>query len=130
MTQNEIDFVLKSESGMILLSKKSSHSLIEHFFSNWTSLFSALYFGTRNKMDILILTEKRFIYLIKNKIYIEIGLKGIGSLNYDGNKSVLEITAEKEKYSIPLDKLEINQEESNLLRQNLSNFVKQKNELQ
>ncbi|RXG24427.1 hypothetical protein DSM00_215 [Leeuwenhoekiella aequorea] len=71
MTKKEINNILKTESGIILLEKKSEQSFFESIFSNMVSVISALYFLTRKKNDSLILTENRIILIVRNKIYIE-----------------------------------------------------------
>ncbi len=127
MTKKEIDNILKTESGIILLEKKSEHSFFESIFSNWISIFSAFYFLTRKKLDTLILTEKRIILIVRNKIYIERIFIGIESLNYNGNKTIIEVTDQNQKFSFPLDKLRVTYEDSKLIKQKLTDFMNRKN---
>ncbi|MBG7612816.1 hypothetical protein IU405_11220 [Polaribacter sp. BAL334] len=126
MTRKEINNILKTESGIILLEKESEQSFFEAIFSNWVSVLSALYFLTRKKLNSLILTENRIILIIRNKIYVERIFIGIESLNYNGNKSTLEVTDQNQKFSFPLNKLRITYEESKLIKQKLNEFMNRK----
>lgn len=118
----EIDTILKTESGIILLKKESEHSFFEAILNNWVSILSALFFLTRKKIDSLILTEKRVLLILRNKIYIEQMLSKIEIVNYNGVKSMLEIKDENKVFSIPLHKLRVSYEEGKLIRQKLSEF--------
>ncbi|MFI8380153.1 hypothetical protein [Leeuwenhoekiella sp. NPDC079379] len=126
MTKKEINNILKTESGIILLEKKSEQSFFESIFSNMVSVISALYFLTRKKNDSLILTENRIILIVRNKIYIERIFIGIESLNYNGNKTTLEVIDQNQKFSFPLDKLRVTYEESKLIKQKLTEFMNRK----
>lgn len=126
MTKKEIYNILKTESGIILLEKKSEQSFSETIFSNIISIISVLYFLTRNKNDILIITEKRITLIIGNKIYIERIFNGIESLNYNGNKTTLEVKDQNQKFSFPLSKLRVSYEESKLIKNKLTEFMKRK----
>ena len=123
MTKKEIDKILKTESGIILLQKESEQSFFEAIFSNWISIISALYFLTRKKLDTLILTEKRITLIVRNKIYIERIFIEIESLNYNGNKSTLEVIDQNQKFSFPINKLRVSYEESKFIRQKLTEFM-------
>ncbi len=123
MTQKEIDEILKNESGIILLKKESEQSFLESLFSSWISVFSALYFLTRKKMDTLILTENRIIFILRNKVYVERIFIEIESVNYNGNKSILEVIDQNQKFSFPLNKLRVSHEESKLIRQKLADYM-------
>ena len=125
MNKKEIDNILKTESGIILLEKESELSFCETLLSNWVSIISTLFFFTRKKLDILILTEKRITLIIKNKVYIERMFIGIESLNYNGIKCTLEVTDQNQDFSLPLNKLRVNYEESKLIKQKLSEFMTQ-----
>ncbi|CAM1344176.1 hypothetical protein [Tenacibaculum amylolyticum] len=132
MKKKEINKILKTESAIILLQKESEHSLFEVFFSHLISIFSALYFLTRKKLDSLILTEKRFLLIIRNKILIEKKLNGNELIIYNSMKSTLEITTLGEKTIIELNKLRVSYEEGKLIKQKLNEFetkFNQKNSL-
>ena len=122
MTKKEIDYILKTESGIVLLQKKSEQSFFETILNNWISIISALYFLTRKKLDSLILTEKRIIIIVRNKIYREQKLNGTESLAYNGVKSVLEVIDQNNKSSIRLNKLRVSYEEGKLIRKKLTEF--------
>ena len=121
MTKKEINNVLKTE--VILLKKESEQSFFETIFSNWISIFSVLYFFTRKKIDSLIISENRIKLIIRNKVYIEQIFTDIKSLNYNENKSTLEINDHDKQFSIPLKKLRITYEESNLIKHQLTEFI-------
>ncbi|MFI1770123.1 hypothetical protein [Thalassobellus citreus] len=123
MTRKEINNILKTESGIILLEKESEQSFFEAIFSNWVSVLSALYFLTRKKLDSLILTENRITLIVRNKVYIERIFIGIKFLNYNGMKSTLEVTDQNQQFSFPLDKLRVSYEESKLIKQKLTEFM-------
>ena len=122
MTKKEINNILKNESGIILLEKESEQSFFESVLNNTISLISAIYFLTRKKLDSLILTEKRILLIVRNKIQIEKKLNGNESLIYNGVKSALEITDQNEKSIIGLNKLRVSYEEGKLIRQKLTEF--------
>lgn len=122
MTKKEINNILKNESGVILLEKESEQSFFESVLNNTISLISAIYFLTRKKLDSLILTEKRILLIVRNKIQIEKKLNGNESLIYNGVKSTLEITDKDEKSIIALNKLRVSYEEGKLIRQKLIEF--------
>ena len=126
MTKKEINNILKTESGIILLEKKSEHSFFEAILSNWVSILSAIFFLTRKKLDTLILTEKRITLIVRNKVYIERIFIGIESLNYNGIKSTLEVTDQNQQFSFPLNKLRVSYEESKLIKQKLTEFMNRK----
>lgn len=123
MTKKEINKILKSESGIILLEKKSEQSFFETIFSNIISIISALYFLSRKKLDSLIVTENRIILIIRNKIYTEQIFVGIKSMNYNGTKCTLEVTDQNQKFSFSLNKLRVSYEESKLIKQKLTEFM-------
>ncbi|SIR43704.1 MULTISPECIES: hypothetical protein [Flavobacteriaceae] len=122
MTKKEINNILKSESGIILLEKESEQSFFESILNNTVSLISAIYFLTRKKLDSLILTEKRILLIVQNKIQLEKKLNGNESLIYNGVKSALEITDQNEKSIIGLNKLRVSYEEGKSIRQKLTEF--------
>ncbi|WP_434035717.1 hypothetical protein [Formosa sp. 4Alg 33] len=122
MTKKEINNILKSESGIILLEKESEQSFFESILNNTVSLISAIYFLTRKKLDSLILTEKRILLIVRNKIQLEKKLNGNESLIYNGVKSSLEITDQNEKSIIGLNKLRVSYEEGKSIRQKLTEF--------
>ena len=122
MTKKEIDNILKNESGIILLEKESEQSFFESVLNNTISLISAIYFLTRKKLDSLILTEKRILLIVRNKILIEKKLNGSESLIYNGVKSALEINDKNEKSIIGLKKLRVSYEEGKLIRQKITEF--------
>tara|TARA_R110002074_G_scaffold376817_1_gene554022 strand:- start:65 stop:448 length:384 start_codon:yes stop_codon:yes gene_type:complete len=123
MTKKEINNILKTESGIILLEKESEQSFFEAILSNWVSILSAIFFLTRKKLDTLILTEKRMTLIVRNKVYIERIFIGIESLNYNGIKSTLEVTDQNQQFSFPLNKLRVSYEESKLIKQKLTEFM-------
>jgi len=92
MTKKEIDNILKTEHGVILLKKESEQSFFETILSNSVSILSGLYSLTRKNIDMLILTDNRITLIIRNKVYIERVFVGIKSLNYNGIKSAIEVT--------------------------------------
>ena len=122
MTKKEIENILKTESGIILLEKESEQSFFESIINNTVSLISAIYFLTRKKLDSLILTEKRILLIMRNKIQLEKKLNGNESLTYNGVKSALEITDQNEKSIIGLNKLRVSYEKGKLIRQKLTEF--------
>jgi hypothetical protein len=126
MTKKEINNILKTESGIVLLEKESEHSFFETILSNWVSILSAIFFLTRKKLDTLILTEKRMTLIVRNKVYIERIFIGIESLNYNGIKSTLEVTDQNQQFSFPLKKLRISYDESKLIKQKLTEFMNRK----
>ncbi|MGJ8745091.1 hypothetical protein [Polaribacter sp.] len=130
MTKKEIKNILKTESGMILLEKKSEQSFFETIFSNMVSIISALYFLTRKKNDSLILTKKRIILIIRNKIDIEQIIIEIKSLNYNINKTTLEVNDQNQEFSFPLNKLRVTYEESKLIKQKLNEFMNRKKQME
>jgi len=123
MTKKEIDNILKKESGIILLEKVSEHSFLETMFESTTSILSLIYFLSRKKLDLLVLTESRITLFIRNEIYSERILNGINSINYNGISSSLEVTEQNQQFSFPLSKLRISYEESKLIKRKLSDFV-------
>ncbi len=123
MTKKEIDNILKIESGIILLEKESEQSFFEAIFSNWVSIFSALYFLTRKKLDYLILTENRIILVLRNKVYIERIFNRVKSLSYNGTKYTIEVIDQNQQFSFPLNKLRISCEESKLINNKLTEFM-------
>ncbi|MEE9364537.1 MAG: hypothetical protein V3U92_18200 [Cellulophaga sp.] len=126
MTKKEINNILKTESGIILLEKESEQSFFEAILSNWVSILSAMFFLTRTKLDTLILTEKRMTLIVRNKVYIERIFIEIESLNYNEIKSTLEVTDQNQQFSFPLNKLRISYEESKLIKQKLTEFMNRK----
>ena len=122
MTKKEINNILKSESGIILLEKESEQSFFESILNNTVSFISAIYFLTRKKLDSLILTEKRILIIVRNKIQLEKKLNGNESLIYNGVKSALEITDLNEKSIIGLNKLRVSYEEGKSIRKKLTEF--------
>ena len=126
MTKKEINNILKTESGIILLEKESEQSFFEAILSNWVNILSAIFFLTRKKLDTLILTEKRMTLIVRNKVYIERIFIGIESLNYNGIKSALEVTDQNQQFSFPLNKLRVSYEESKLIKQKLIEFMNRK----
>jgi len=126
MTKKEINNILKTESGIILLEKNSEQSFFEAILNNWVSILSAMFFLTRKKLDTLILTEKRMTLIVRNKVYIERIFIGIESLNYNGIKSTLEVTDQNQQFSFPLNKLRVSYEESKLIKQKLTEFMNRK----
>lgn len=124
MTKKEINHILKTESGIILLEKESERSFFESVLNNTVSLISTLFFLTRKKLDSLILTEKRIILIIRNKIRLERKLNGNESLMYEGVKPSLVITNQNNKFNIELNKLRVSYEEGKLIRQKLIDFEK------
>ena len=122
MTKKEINNILKNESGITLLEKESEQSFFESVLNNTISLISAIYFLTRKKLDSLILTEKRILLIVHNKIQIEKKLNGNESLIYNGGKSALEIIDKNKKSIIGLNKLRVSYEEGKLIRQKLTEF--------
>ncbi len=126
MTKKEINNILKTESGIILLEKESEQSFFETILSNSVSILSSIFFLTRKKLDTLILTEKRMTLIVRNKVYIERIFIGIESLNYNGIKSTLEVTDQNQQFSFPLNKLRISFEESKLIKQKLTEFMNRK----
>ena len=122
MTKKGIDNLLEKESGMILLKKESENTFWETILENIFSIATVFYFLTRKKFDYLILTEHRVSLIIRNKLFLERIFIGIESLNYNGIKSTLEVTDQKQQFSVPLNKLRISYEESKLIRKKLSEF--------
>ena len=122
MTKKEINSILKTESGIILLEKESEQSFFESILNNTVSFISALYFFTRKKIDALILTDKRILLIVRNKIQLEKKLNGNESFIYNGVKFVLEITEKNEKSIIGLNKLCVSYEEGRSIRQKLTEF--------
>jgi len=122
MTKKEIKNIVKTESGVILLEKESEQSFFESILNNTVSFISAIYFLTRKKLDSLILTEKRILLIVRNKIQLEKKLNGNESLTYNGVKSALEITDQNEKSIIGLNKLRVSYEEGKLISQKLIEF--------
>ncbi|MFC5044841.1 hypothetical protein ACFSTE_21715 [Aquimarina hainanensis] len=129
ITKEKINLILKNESGIILLKKESKQSFWEAFFSQWISIITAFYLLTRNKNDFLILTEKRLILIIRNKTYLEQKLNRTASFNYNGIKSTLEITNQKNSSCIKLNKLDVSYEEGKLIRRKLNELKNTKNEI-
>jgi hypothetical protein len=130
MTKKKINNILQTESGIILLEKKSEQSFFETIFSNIISIISVLYFLKRKKNDSLILTKNRIILIIRNKIFIERIFVGIESLNYNGNKTTLEVNDKNQEFSLPLNKLRITYEESKLIKQKLNEFMNRKKQME
>ncbi|WP_157811806.1 hypothetical protein [Tenacibaculum sp. SZ-18] len=126
MTKKEINNILKTESGIILLEKESEQSFLEVILSNWISIFSAMFFLTRRKLDILLLIEKRITLIVQNKVYAERNFIRIKSIHYNGIKSILEVTDQNHQFSFPLNKFIISYEESRLIKQKLVEFINQK----
>ncbi|WP_231749505.1 hypothetical protein, partial [Polaribacter sp. BAL334] len=81
MTKEEINNILKAESGIVLLEKESEQSFFETILNNCVSILSAIYFLKRKKFDSLILTENRIILIVRNKVYFERIFIRIESLN-------------------------------------------------
>lgn len=126
MTKEEINNILKAESGIVLLEKESEQSFFETILNNCVSILSAIYFLKRKKFDSLILTENRIILIVRNKVYFERIFIGIESLNYNGIKSSLEVTDQNQEFSFPLNKLRISYEESKMIKQKLTEFMNRK----
>jgi len=124
MTKKEIDNILKTEHGVILLKKESEQSFFETILSNSVSILSGLYSLTRKNIDMLILTDNRITLIIRNKVYIERVFVGIKSLNYNGIKSAIEVTDQNQQFSFPLNRLKVSYEESNLIKEKLTEFIK------
>ena len=113
MTRKEITKILKTESGIILVQKESEQLFFESILNNSNSVFAPIYFLASKKLDSLILTKKRILLIVRNKIE---------SLVYNGIKSSLEITDFNKKSIIRLNKLRINFDEGNLIKQKLIEF--------
>lgn len=128
MRRKEINKILKAESGIILLQKKSEQSFFETILNNTISIISAIFLLTNKKVDSLILTEKRIILVMRNKVQLEKKLNGNETLVYNGVKTVLEITDQNEKSFIGLNRLRISYEEGNLIRRKLTKFNEKRNE--
>ena len=126
MTKEEINNILKAESGIVLLEKESEQSFFETILNNCVSILSAIYFLKRKKFDSLILTENRIILIVRNKVYFERIFIRIESLNYNGIKSSLDVTDQNQEFSFPLNKLRISYEESKLIKQKLTEFMNRK----
>lgn len=122
MTIKEIDTILKKENGIILLKKESEQTVLESFLSNWISIISALYFLKRKKQDILILTEHRMVLFLRNHNIIERIFMGITALEYNGVKMIIKVTDQNQDFSFPVKHLNINYEESKLIKQRLNEF--------
>ncbi|WP_298540924.1 hypothetical protein [uncultured Aquimarina sp.] len=122
MTKKRIDNLLKKESGIILLKKESENTFWETILENIFSIATVFYFLTRKKFDYLILTEYRVSLIIRNKLLLERVFIRIENLNYNRVKSTLELTDQNQQFSISLSKLRISYEESQLIRQKLSEF--------
>ncbi|MEP0481254.1 MAG: hypothetical protein ABJD23_13615, partial [Nonlabens sp.] len=104
-------------------------TFFEVILNNWVSLLSAVYFLSRKKLDHLILTEKRIIVIIRNKVHKEYFFSDFETINYNGNNSVIEVIDLHQQLSIPLTKLKISYEESNILKHQLSEFLIRKKKI-
>ena len=122
MTRKEITKILKTESGIILVQKESEQLFFESILNNSYSVFAPIYFLASKKLDSLILTKKRILLIVRNKLEFEKNLNGSESLVYNGIKSSLEITDFNKKSIIRLNKLRINFDEGNLIKQKLIEF--------
>ncbi|WP_282075461.1 hypothetical protein [Maribacter aquivivus] len=122
MTRKEITKILKTESGIILVQKESEQLFFESILNNSNSVFAPIYFLASKKLDYLILTKKRILLIVRNKLEFEKNLNGSESLVYNGIKSSLEITDFNKKSIIRLNKLRINFDEGNLIKQKLIEF--------
>ena len=123
MTKKEIDHIIKKESGTILLVKDSEQTFFEAILNNWVSFISAVYFLSQKKLNYLILTEKRIIVIIRNKVSNEYALSDFETINYNGIKSAIEVIDLNQRLSSPLTYLNISYEESNILKHQLSDFL-------
>ena len=123
MTKREIDHIIKKESGTVLLVKDSGQTFFEAILNNWISFLSAIYFLSQKKLNYLVLTEKRIILIIRNKVSKEYFFSDFETINYNGIKSVIEVIDLNQRLSIPLTKLNISYEESKILKHQLSEFL-------
>ena len=122
MTEKEINKVLETGNVIMILKKESEESLFEVIFSHWISIFSAIYFLARKKMDYIILTENSLMLIKRNKAYYKRNFSNIESLNYNGTKSHLEITDQGKPLSISLKKFRPTYEESGQIKEVLVKF--------
>ena len=122
MTKKEFNKILKVKNAIIILKKESEQSFFEVIFSHVISIFSAIYFLTRKKMDYLILTENNLKLIKRNKVYFNRNFSKIESLNYNGIKSLLEIKDQDKQHSIYLNKFRPTYEESVQIKHALAEF--------
>ena len=124
MTKKEIDHIVGLESGMILIEKGSEVNFFEWLLDEAFSILAIFYFLRRNKLDMLVLTEKRVILTMKNKVKFQRELNGNETLTFNGVKTALEIIDRDEKTTIGLTRLRVTYEEGKMIRQQLSEFQK------
>ncbi|TPN86852.1 hypothetical protein [Aquimarina algicola] len=125
MTKKEVDKLIKKESGMILLDKDSEDKFWEIVFKQ-ISILTFIYALLRQKNDYLIVTEKRILFIIRNKIIENKILNGTERLTYNGIQPSFEITDLEQHYSFSLIKLRVSYKEAKLIRERLSKFINQK----
>ncbi|WP_103072306.1 hypothetical protein [Aquimarina sediminis] len=125
MTKKEIDTLIKKENGVILLKKDSEETFLESFFGE-LSVLTFVYFLIKRKIDYLILTEQRVLFIIRNKIIENRTLTGTEKVVYNGIKPSFEINTSEQQYSFSLRKLRVSYEESKLIRQRISEFENSK----
>lgn len=123
MTIDQINDLLVSESGVLLLRKKSEESFFEFVLANSTSLLGLAYFLSRKKFDSLIVSKKRLLFILKNKVNREYLFNNINSIAYNSKASRLIILDDNQEVIISLAKLRVTYEESKSLRGLLVKFM-------
>ncbi|WP_438425441.1 hypothetical protein [Aquimarina macrocephali] len=126
MTKKEIDKLIRNESGIILLKKDSEETFLEILFKE-LSILTFVYALIKRKIDYLILTEQRVLFIIRNEVIENRVLTGTEKLIYNGIKPSFEITDSEQHYSFSLSKLKVSYEEAKLIRQKLADFANLKN---
>lgn len=127
MTKKEIDTILETENVIVHIKKKSEHSFFEAAIGFWVYIYCLVFSLPLTKQDHIIITESSLRFIKKNKVYYIQNLTNIKSINYNGNKTLLEITDQGKKISISISKFRPTHKESGQIRKAFIEFTKRSN---
>lgn len=108
-----------------MIKKASEHSFTETLISSDRSLIGLLFFLKRKRFDYLIITKKRILYIIRNKVVKNISYNNSSKVSFGLKKNRIEYYDNKqEKEYIELNDLRITLEEIQQIKKTLSLFRK------
>ncbi|MDO5979932.1 hypothetical protein [Flavivirga spongiicola] len=104
-----------------MFKKESKHHFFEPLISSDTSLLGILFLLKRKKFDYLIITKKRILYIIRNKVIKNISYNYDLKIDFNSVKNSIEFySGEQKKEYIELNDFRITTEEIQQIKRALN----------
>lgn len=106
-----------------MIKKASKNNFTETLMSSDKSLLGLLFFLKRKKFDYLIITKKRILYIIRNKVIKNISYNNKSKVSFNLEKSRIEYYSSKQKKEyIELNDFRISLEDIQQIKRALNKF--------